>query len=270
MLTVDVQGLSIPKLGFGTYQLTGSDCAPAVEHAVRTGYRHIDTAQSYGNEAEVGEGIAKSGVDRDELFVTTKLDGRNHSAERVRSSTEESLRKLGMDHVDLLLIHWPGEDVGMGETLDAMRGLADDGFIRSYGVSNFTPSLVREAANHAPITANQVEYHALLDQSELLALAREYDHMLTAYSPIARGKVADEPVIKEIADERGTSPIVVALRWLLQQENVSAIPKATSPEHIESNFTALDIELSDEQMRRIDDLSRGERLVDPSGFDWER
>ncbi|MGI8575910.1 MAG: aldo/keto reductase [Egibacteraceae bacterium] len=270
MLTVDVQGISIPKLGFGTYKASGAECASAVELALRTGYRHIDTAQGYGNEQEVGEGIKQSSVDRSELFVTTKLDDPNHSAERVRSSTEESLRTLDMDFVDLLLIHWPGEDVGHAETLDAMRGLADDGLIRSYGVSNFTPSQVREAANHAPIVANQVEYHPLLDQTELLELAREYDHMLTAYSPIARGKVADEQVMKEIAEEHDTSPMVVALRWLLQQENVSAIPKASSAEHIESNFTALDIELSDAQMRRIDGLSKGERLVDPSGFDWER
>ncbi len=271
MLTVNARDVSIPALGLGTWQLTGSQCREGVEHAIGLGYRHIDTAQMYGNEDEVGRGTASAGVDRGELFVTTKLADRNCASERVRSSVEDSLRRLGTDYIDLLLIHWPNEDVELAETLDAMCELQHVGVVRNLGVSNFPPSWVKEAVDHAPILANQVEYHPYLSQDEQLELAEQHDFALTAYSPLARGEVLDDEVLVQIAEAHGATPAQVALAWLLQQPRVCAIPKAASAAHREGNLGAVDIELSDDEMRRIFTLRRGRRIIDP-GFapDWER
>ncbi|CAN5768111.1 aldo/keto reductase [soil metagenome] len=268
MHTVSVRGVDVPSLGFGTFQLEGDDCQRGVSHALDVGYRHIDTAQMYGNEDRVGAAIGVSGVDRGDIFLTTKLDNDFHAAHDVRSSTEESLRKLGTDYVDLLLIHWPVSDTPIEDTLEAMLELREEGKVRNVGVSNFTPELVARAAEHAPVFANQVEYHPYLSQSELLRIAEINDFMLTAYSPLARGKMLDDPTVRDIAEAHDAEAAQVALQWLLRQDRVSAIPKATSPEHIESNFAALDIELSAVDVERITDLDTGQREIDPPFAPW--
>ena len=266
-----IQGVKVPALGFGTFRLGGQTCRDAVLHAMHIGYRHIDTAQMYDNEEWVGQALSSSGVSRDEYFLTTKIGNGNHAAANVLASTDESLRKLGVDYLDLLLIHWPIPTVPLGETLGAMLDLQDRGKVRHIGLSNATPSIVAEAENHARIFANQVEYHPLLSQDRLCGMAREHDFMLTAYSPLAMGKVADYMVINDIASELGFSPMAVALAWLLEQDKVVPIPKATAEDHIADNFTALDVRLSPEQIAAIDGLPKDRRLVNPSfAPDWDR
>ncbi len=273
MDTVTAQGIEIPKLGYGTYQLTGRDCRDGVAHALEVGYRHIDTAQGYDNEELVGEAIASSGVPRAEIFLTTKLRPDNLTARGVRTSTEESLARLEADFLDLLLIHWPNPEVPLAETLEAMMGLQQDGIVRGLGVSNFPPSLVRQTLAHTAIVAHQVEYHLYLSQDELLALARKYDHVLTAYSPLARGDFLDEPSLVEIAEAHDATPAQVAIAWLLAQDQVVAIPKATAFERIEENFGAARVKLSAGEVERLASLDRGSagRIVEPSHApDWER
>jgi 2,5-diketo-D-gluconate reductase B len=270
MHTTRVQGVDVPSLGFGTFQLPGDDCERGVEAALEIGYRHLDTARAYENEDRVGAALELSGVARAKVFLTTKLDSRSVPRERVRPATEESLRRLRTDYVDLLLIHWPNERTPAAETLEAMAEIREQGLTRHIGVSNFPPSHVRDALDHATIFCNQVEYHPFLGQRTLLELAVEHDFLLTAYSPLARGKVAGDETLGEIAEVHGATPSQVALRWLMDQDHVAAIPKATSRERIEENFGAEELELSEEERRRIDGLERGQRMIDPEfAPDWE-
>ena len=251
-----IKGEKVPSLGLGTYRLTGEACERAVERGLSLGYRHLDTAQMYGNEAEVGRGIRGSGVDRGEIFVTTKVWPSDFAHERVIRKTRESLEKLGTDYVDLLLMHWPGDGVPLGETLGAMRELQEAGDVLYIGVSNFSPALVEEATGHAEIFCNQVQYHPYRDQSALLDQAQELDYLLTAYTPLSRGGVQDDATLEEIGEALGKSATQVALRWLVQQDKVSAIPKATSEEHLGENLDVFYFELSKEEMDRISSLSR--------------
>ena len=178
-----IKSTEVPSLGLGTYRLTGEACVRAVGRAISIGYRHVDTAQMYGNEAEVGRGIGDSGVGREEIFLTTKVWPSDFAHDRVIRKTRESLKKLRTEYVDLLLMHWPGDGVPLGETLGAMRELQDDGSVRYVGVSNFSPSLVEEAAEHVEIFCNQVQYHPYRSQHALLEQAQEMDYLLTAYTP---------------------------------------------------------------------------------------
>ncbi len=251
-----IKGEKVPSLGLGTYRLTGETCVLAVERALSMGYRHVDTAQMYGNEAEVGRGIEASGVDRGELFVTTKVWPDDFARERVKGKTRGSLQKLGTDYVDLLLMHWPSERVPLEETLGAMRELQEEGSVLHIGVSNFSPTLVQEAARYAGVFCNQVEYHPYRDQGELLAQAREMDYLLTAYKPLSRGNVEDDATLREIGESHGKTAAQVALRWLVQQEKVSAIPKATGEEHLAANLDVFDFELSEEEMEHVSALRR--------------
>lgn len=270
MHTTTIQTVEVPSLGYGTFQLSGDDCQRGVEHALSVGYRHIDTAQAYANEDRVGAGMESAGVSREELFLTTKLRSDSLPRDHVGPSIDESLRKLRTDYVDLLLIHWPNSHVPMGGTLGAMRELQDAGKVRHVGVSNFTPSLVEKAMEHANIFCDQVEYHPFLGQDPLLGLATEHDFLLTAYAPLAQGDVMSDDTLTQIAEAHGATAAQVALAWLIAQDHVAAIPKATSAERIESNLGALELELSDDERRRIDSLERGERLIDPSfAPDWE-
>jgi 2,5-diketo-D-gluconate reductase B len=266
---VEIAGERVPALGLGTWQLEGEDCLEAVRHALQIGYRHIDTAQGYDNEEQVGAALAGSGVPRDEVFLTTKVSPSNARPDDVRSSTRESLGKLGTDHVDLLLLHWPA-DVPLADTLGAMAELRDAGLARHIGVSNFTPSMVREAVALTTIFANQVEYHPYLAQDELRSLAVDHDHLLTAYSPIAQGEVLDDPVLIAIGEGYGKTPVQVALRWLLQQDHVAAIPRSSSAENREANLDVFDFSLTDAEMAEVTALDRGRRLIDPPSMDWER
>jgi 2,5-diketo-D-gluconate reductase B len=268
--TVDVQGVQIPKLGFGTWQITGEDCVVAVRDALELGYRHVDTARMYGNETEVGQGLHDSGLNRDEVFLTTKIWRSDLRAKDVHQELEESLRELRTEYVDLLLIHWPNRDIPLAETLGSMLAERDAGRARHIGVANFPSKLLRQAVELAPILCDQVEYHPYLGQPEVLALARERDVLVTAYSPLAQGQALREPVLREIAAAHGVSAGQVVLRWLLDQPNVAAIPKASSHEHRASNLDVFGFELSDEERGAIAGLQRGGRMIDPSwGPDWD-
>jgi 2,5-diketo-D-gluconate reductase B len=247
----------IPKLGFGTWRLDGRDCEEGVADAVAAGYRHVDTAAMYGNEEEVGRGLRGADV-----WLTTKVWLDELEPERVRSSLEGSLRRLARDHVDLFLIHWPNSRVPLAATLEAMTALRDEGKTREIGVSNFTAAQFREAIDLAPVIVNQVEYHPYLGQEALLEVCRERDVELTAYRPLAKGEVADDPVIAEIAAAHGWAPAQVALAWLIGQEPVSAVPKASTPERRRENLAALELELTAEERARIDALPKDRRYVE--------
>jgi 2,5-diketo-D-gluconate reductase B len=253
-------------LGFGTWQLDGDVCSRAVSTALDIGYRHIDTAQAYENEAQVGGAIAASGVARQELFLTTKLWTTNLEPNRVLSSLDESLNKLRTDYVDLLLIHWPSATVPLKETLDAMLQLVDAEKVNAIGVSNFPVKQMREAVEtcKAPIACNQVEYHAMLTQDAVLDYARKHNIVITAYSPLGRGRLAKHPLIVELGSKYGKEAGQIALRWLLQQDGVAAIPKAASQKNAQLNFDIFDFELSAEDMKAISALGGNNRYVNPS------
>jgi 2,5-diketo-D-gluconate reductase B len=183
MITITVQGQPVPALGFGTWPLKGEACRQGVEHALALGYRHLDTAQGYENEAEVGRGLKNSGVPRDQIFLVTKVRPQNFAYNQTLQSSYESLRKLDSGYIDLLLLHWPNTNIPVAETMRAMRKLQDEGVIRHIGVSNFSPAQVHAAAQHATIFCNQVEYHPYLAQNELIAQARQMEYLFVAYSP---------------------------------------------------------------------------------------
>jgi len=256
MRYVEAGGARIPKLGLGTWQNTGPTCTETVRTALELGYRHVDTAQAYDNEAAVGEGIAAADVDRDDIFLTTKVWRSNLHHEDVVTSVEESLDDLGVDSVDLLLIHWPHPRVPVAETLGAMAQLRDRGLVNHLGVSNFTRSQLASAraAVDAPIVADQVLYHPYKDQSKLREYCVDAGIALTAYSPLARGRVLDDDTLVQIGEHHDKSAAQVALRWLVQQDGVVAIPKSTSRAHLTANLAVFDFELSDGEMARIDSL----------------
>jgi 2,5-diketo-D-gluconate reductase B len=260
---ITVRGTRVPALGLGTWRLTGGEAERVVAAALDMGYRHIDTAQAYENEAEVGRALQAAGVERAEVFLTTKQRLDRLGEGEVREGAEASLRRLRTDYVDLLLIHWPPATVPVEEPLDQLRQLQSEGKILHGGVSNFTPSLARRSVEAYPVFCQQIEYHPFLDQSEQVELARENGYMLTAYCPLARGRAVEEPALVEIGERHEKTPSQVTLRWLLDKEIVAAIPKASSREHLRENLGVFDFELSDDERERIDGLAREERLVDP-------
>ncbi|MBB5222477.1 diketogulonate reductase-like aldo/keto reductase [Amaricoccus macauensis] len=267
MIEKTIRGEAIPALGFGTFELTGPDGEAAIRTAIEIGYRQIDTAIRYGNEAEVGRAIAAAGVPRGELFVTTKIWYDDLAPERVHQRVSESLERLGLDQVDLLLVHWPGRDVPLGETLAAFADEKARGRTRLIGVSNFTVPLLDEAldVHKADLFCNQVEYHPYLSQAKLLARMRRADMLLNAYQPIARGKVFQSELLQEIGRRHGKSAAQVTLRWLIQQDNVGAIPRSSRVENMRANLDIFDFELSEAEMAAIFGLARGERL---SNLPW--
>ena len=268
--TIEVQGVSVPRLGFGTWQIEGRDATEAVRDALEIGYRQIDTARAYGNEAEVGEGIGQSGVDRAEIFLTTKIFPGDFEPDALKAAAEDSLRALSTDYLDLLLLHWPDESVPLERTLAALVELREAGRIRQLGVSNFPAGLLEQALEHAPVFCDQVEYHPFLSQARLLELARERDVLVTAYSPLARGRVPGDATLTEIGEAHDKSAGQVALRWLLDQPGVSPIPKASSHERRLENFQVFDFSLSDGERARIDALPKDDRQIDPDfGPDWD-
>ena len=266
MLFVTVKGTKVPALGFGTWQLTGAQCESAVEYALELGYRHLDTAQAYGNEREVGRAIKRSGIKRDAIFLTTKIAPGNLAAKDVAATLAGSLDALATGYVDLLLIHWPSATVKMGETLRAMEEAKTQGRVRHIGVSNFTVAHMREAieTHAAEIFCNQIEYHALIAQSRVIDFARAHGMLATAYCPLARGRIADQPTLAAIAKSHGKSAAQVALRWLIQQDGVAAIPRSSKRQHIAANFAVFDFTLSGEEMAAIDRLRGDTRVVSPS------
>jgi len=270
LLTKNIKGREVPTLGFGTFELTGETCQRAVERALEVGYRHLDTARMYGNEREVGRGLSQSGLDRSSVFLTSKVWWEDLEPEAIRAEAEQSLEELGTDYLDLFLIHWPNPDVELAESIDALSKLVSDGLIRHYGVSNFPPSLFRHAVGLGDIFCNQVEYHPLLGQEKLAEMAREFGVALTAYSPLGQGEAIGHDELERIGAKHGKSSGQVALRWLIEQENVLAIPRSSKSEHIESNFAVFDFELDDEDREAIAKLPKDQRQIDPDfAPDWE-
>ncbi|MCC5905774.1 MAG: aldo/keto reductase [Balneolaceae bacterium] len=260
------QGVDVPELGMGTHRLYGKDCKNSVLNALDIGYRHIDTAQIYKNEKEVGDAIYASPVDREDLFLTTKVWHTSLDHDDVLHSVEESLRLLRTPFIDLLLIHWPNSQYSLQQTFEAMLALRDQGKVLNIGVSNFPVGLTKEVIQdlRMPILTNQVEFHPFLGQFDLLDLTYDHDFIITAYSPLAQGQVMNDETLISIAEEYGKSPAQISLRWLIEQENVVAIPKATSREHLESNFNIYDFELSDDHFEQIDNLEKNRRIVSPT------
>jgi 2,5-diketo-D-gluconate reductase B len=268
--SLTIQGVAIPRLGFGTWQITGQDATDGVRDALEIGYRHIDTARAYENEAEVGAGIEASGVDRDDLWLTTKIWTADFEPARLKAAAEDSLRNLRTDHLDLLLLHWPNPDVPLEQTLQALRELQEAGRIRHAGVSNFPAGMMERALDIVPLLADQVEYHPFLDQRALLDLAERRDFTLTAYSPLAHGKVPGHPELTEIGDAHGKTAGQVALRWLLDQPNVTTVPKASSHARRAENFEVFDFALTDDDRARIAALPKDVRTADPAWApDWD-
>ncbi|MCV7193207.1 aldo/keto reductase [Mycolicibacterium brumae] len=267
-------GASIPRIGFGVYQVPPEETAETVRTALDIGYRHIDTAQMYGNERGVGEGIRSSGLARSEVYVTTKLNNGAHRPEDARRAFDASLEALGFDYVDLFLIHWPlptrydGDFVSTWKTLEEFR---DEGRARSIGVSNFQiPHLRRLAEQTATVPAvNQIEAHPYFGNDEVRGYGAEHGIATEAWSPIAQGRVLDDPAIVDIAERLGKSPAQVVLRWHLQKGNV-VFPKSMSPQRMRSNFELFDFTLDDAAMAAVDALDKGPagRIgPDPDTFD---
>jgi len=256
-------GLRMPKLGLGTGLLRNAAGQAAIELALSLGFRHLDTAEMYTNEATVGAAIAASGVPRADIHVTTKVLPENMRPEDLLRSMDRSLAALQSDYVDLYLIHWPSSEIDMAVTLGTMMGLKEAGRARAIGVSNFNVALLRQAVEviGAPIAANQIEYHALLDQSAVLRYARSKGIAVIAYAPLARGRVFEPPEIQRIARKHGVSPAQVALKWLLDQDMVAAIPRAGRRESQQQNLDALRLVLDDEDRAAIARLPKDQRVV---------
>ncbi|WFE64187.1 aldo/keto reductase [Micromonospora sp. WMMD714] len=255
-------GNTIPQLGFGVFQIEPKDTAEAVGRALEIGYRHIDTAEMYGNEAEVGEGIRASGLDRSEVFVTSKLNNGFHRPEDARRAFESTLAALKTDYVDLFLIHWPlptrydGDFVSTWKTLEEFQR---DGRARSIGVSNFqVPHLERLAAEADVVPAvNQIEVHPYFTNEQVRAYGNTHGIPTEAWSPIAQGRVLDDPTVVDIAEQVGRTPAQVVLRWHVQRGDI-VFPKSTTPKRIEENFRIFDFTLDDTAMERISGLDKGE------------
>jgi diketogulonate reductase-like aldo/keto reductase len=272
MLHIDVDGVAVPALGLGTWPMKGDACRDAVAHALSSGYRHVDTAAAYANEEAVGEGIRRSSVPRSDLFLTTKVWYTDLAPAALAASADASLRRLGVDHVDLLLIHWPSPSHPLDDSLDALDRLRRDGKTRLVGVSNFPLRLLRQAIGRlgSGIACNQMEYHPFLSQAPLRQAMAANGGFLTAYSPLVKGAVVENPVLRAIAAERGRTPAQIVLRWFLQQDRVAAVPKAASPDRQRENFDVFGFRLDAGEMARIDGLACGRRTIDPSWApDWD-
>jgi 2,5-diketo-D-gluconate reductase B len=251
--------LKVPCMGFGTYKLTGRECTKTVEDALQAGYRHIDTAQFYNNEEEVGKAIHNSGIDRDKIFITTKIFPTDFK--RLIDATEESLRKLKSNHVDLLLLHWPSDAESTRKAVECLNEALAKGYTKNIGVSNFNIENVSDAAKRAPIVCNQVEYHPYISQQKMLAFLKENNMFMTAYSPLAKGRVTHNVVLKEVAAKYNKSISQLVLRWLLQQGDMAVIPKATSMERIKENLDVFDFEISVLDMEVVSGLSGDHRIT---------
>jgi diketogulonate reductase-like aldo/keto reductase len=259
---IEAKGFKIPLVGLGTWALRGRDCARLTEQAIRIGYRHIDTAQMYDNEAEVGEGVRASGK-RDEVMITTKVQPTLLAPHDLERSVKESLARLRLDHVDLLLIHWPNPRVPLAETLGAMTKIKREGYTKAIGVSNFTVALLDEAMRISnEVVCNQIECHPFLNQDKVIAACKKHKMAVVAYSPIARGSAPSNEVLERIGKAHGKSAAQTCLRWLVQQ-GIVVIPRTSKIERLEENFAIFDFELSDAEMREIAGLARrGGRIVD--------
>jgi diketogulonate reductase-like aldo/keto reductase len=274
MHNVQAGGASIPSLGFGTWAARGDECAQAVSWALESGYRHIDTAAVYANEEAVGEGIRASRVPRGEIFLTTKVGPDDIDEGKLERSAEASLKCLGFDDVDLLLIHWPSPKIPLKRSMAALASAKRRGLTRHVGVSNFTPTLITEAValSEEPLVTNQCEYHPRLDQSRLIAACRDKGVSFTSYCPLGRaGDILADPKVTAIAKRHGKTPAQVLLRWQVQQQGVIAIPKSAHRQRIAENIAIFDFALDDPEMSALFSLARPQgRIVSPAWApDWE-
>ena len=264
---VHAHGAAIPAIGLGTWPLRDEACTQAVEAALRAGYRHVDTAAMYVNEEAVGAGLRAAGLARDDVFVTTKVWHEDLRPADLQRSAEASLRRLGLEQVDLLLIHWPSPSVPLADSLGALFEAKRRGLARHVGVSNFPVAMLEESLARAtePLVANQCEYHPRLDQSRVIAACRRHGLAFISYSPLGKAEILDEPAIRAIAAAHGRTPAQVVLRWHVQQPGVVAIPKSANPQRIAENLTVFDFALGDDEMGRIAGLARPDgRLISPA------
>jgi 2,5-diketo-D-gluconate reductase B len=263
---LSARGVEIPAIGFGTSSL--GNCGEIVANALKAGYRHIDTAWKYGTERGVGEGMRASGVPRSEIFLTTKVTHEYLRADDFARSVDESLKNLGVDYVDLLLVHWPNPEIPLSEPMPALAKAKRQGLTRHIGVANFTISLLDEAIRLCPepLVNLQAEYHPHLDQTKLLAACRQRGLIFTAYCPLGRGRLLRDPVLADIAARNGRPLAQIALRWLVQQGNIIPIPRSSNPKRMAENLAVFDFALTDEEMKRISALKRPDgRIADPVG-----
>lgn len=260
---------SMSKIGLGTWQMRGSACTDAVRHALDVGYRHIDTAQLYANEKQVGDAMAASSVPREDIFVTSKVWRDSLEYRDVIATTEQSLTDLQTPYVDLMLLHWPHDGVSLERSLDALVALQQRGLVRHIGVSNYHSKLLARAADHAPLFCTQLEYHVFLHVGPVLEVARQASMKVAAYCPLARGGVVDTPLLREIGMNHGCTAAQVALRWLTMQDGVVAVPKSTTPSRIVENLASLEVVLTHDERKRIDELNRDQRLIDPDFVEWD-
>jgi diketogulonate reductase-like aldo/keto reductase len=270
---VKANGVEIPAIGLGTWDLRRATCETCVAAALDAGYRHIDTAAMYDNEHEVGHAVRASSIPRDEIFLTTKVWYDNAGDGPLQRSVEDSLVRFKLDYVDLVLMHWPDKGTPIVETMRALEDVKARGLARHVGVSNFTVPLIEEAVTHSsqPLALNQVEFHPYLDQSRVLEACRKHGLALTAYSPLAKGRVFDEPVLREIGENHNKNAGQVTLRWLVQQEHVIAIPRSSKPANIIAAYNIADFMLSKEEMKRISGIAHPNgRMVDfDFAPDWD-
>jgi diketogulonate reductase-like aldo/keto reductase len=258
---------AVPALGFGTGALSGGMSVEAIVTALKTGYRHIDTARKYGTEGQVGDGMRASGVPREDIFLTTKVSHENLRPADFARSVDESLKALRVDYVDLLLVHWPNPNIAPSEYMPALAKAKREGLARHIGVANFTTKLLDEAIALCPepLAVLQAEYHPYLDQTKLMTAVRRHKLVFIAYCPLGRGRLFGDPVLADIAKARGRSVAQVALRWLIQQ-NVAPIPFSSKPQRIADNFDVFDFVLSEDEMKRIAALKRPDgRVANPAG-----
>lgn len=267
MNSLKTQGISLPELGLGTFKMQDDACRAAVESAIGLGYRHIDTAEMYGNEAPIGQAIAACGVKRSDLHVTTKVWHDHLQPDAIRKAFDASLGKLKLDHVDLYLVHWPSPTMNLAAIFETLMKLKDEGRTRAIGVCNFPVKLLRQAIDQigAPVACNQIEYHVLLDQTPVRSYLASKSIPVIAYCPLAQGRIADDATLAAIGKKYGFSAAQVALKWLLDQDDVAAIPKASRKESQQSNLDALKLTLDDDDRKTIAALPKDRRCVNP-GF----
>jgi 2,5-diketo-D-gluconate reductase B len=267
MESLKTQGISLPRLGLGTFRMQGDVCRAAVESALGLGYRHIDTAEMYGNEEAVGAAIAASGIAPKDLHITTKVWNENLAPDAMRRAFDTSLKKLRLDRVDLYLVHWPAKSMNLPAMFETLMKLKEEGRTRAIGVANFNIALLKTVVEEikAPIACDQVEYHFMLDQTRLRQYLAAKSIPLVAYCPVAQGRAASDATLAAIGQKHGASAAQVALKWLLDQDNVAAIPKASRAESQKANLDALKVKLDDDDRKAIADLPKNKRLVSP-GF----
>ena len=265
MENLQTQGISLPKLGLGTFRMQGDSCRAAVESALSLGYRHIDTAEMYANEEAIGAALAASGVARNDLHITTKVWHENLVPDAIRKALDSSLKKLGIDQVDLYLVHWPSKNMNLPAIFETLMKLKEEGRTRAIGVANFTTALLRTVVEEigAPIACDQVEYHVMLDQTPLRKYLAAKSIPLVAYCPLAQGRVASDETLARIGKKHNASAAQVALKWLLDQEGVAAIPKASRAESQQANLDALKVTLDDDDRKAIAALPKNMRCVNP-------